>query len=92
MPAQPVLDLKCLSRGYCPRRLFPHHIDVVRMDVLCPAVAERILEWGTGEIDPPLVEVCRLVIRIGHPDHDGSNVSNEAELRVALLLLPAELF
>src|ERR1700739_237568 len=60
-------------------------LQVIWVDAFCPADAEFFLHGTPREIQPGLVEVCKKLVRAGHPDEYRCSVCDQAKTLFALL-------
>src|SRR5215471_4308551 len=79
MAARPILQIEGLSLMKCLRVRLVASLQVFRVDILCPAIAEFRVERAAGKLQPSLIDIAARLINSGHPNHHRRRVSNQPE-------------
>src|SRR5262249_29584901 len=59
-------------------------LEIVRVDILGPAVADLLFHRSAHEVDPRLVKPVAELVSAAHPDQDRSRISHQAKSLFAL--------
>jgi hypothetical protein len=54
-------------------------VEVIRVNVLCPAITRFLFQSAPDEIQPTFIEVIAKLVRARHPDHDWRSIRNHAK-------------
>src|SRR5262249_14268238 len=59
-------------------------VKILRVNSLCPAIAELLLQGPAGKVEPTLVEKGAGLVRVRHPDHHRRRISHGVKASLAL--------
>src|SRR5215510_6146516 len=59
-------------------------VKILRVNSLCPAIAELLLQGPAGKVEPTLVEKGAGLVRVRHPDHHRRRIGHGVKTSLAL--------